>query len=180
MIDWNSKIEEFTREPTIRYVTYSYQEAFLSFLKVIAIVSIFAVINTFISVIIGVRKKDCITILVVNIMVKTIIAFLYKMLNYLFDLDLLLDIGIRPEFIESPIRSIIFLPFRVFNHVLDVDNSFVVLLFLIVAMIIEGCIYKKLIQNKKNTGMKLSVACNICTVVFVFAAAFGVIVYLDL
>lgn len=65
------------------YVTYSYEEGISSALKIIAVASIFALISMIVSFIIGIRKKDCIAILTGNIMVKTIIAFLYQTLNNL-------------------------------------------------------------------------------------------------
>ena len=62
-------------------VTYSYGEGILDILKIIAVVSIFALISVIISLIIGIRKKDCIAILTGNIMVKTIVVFLYQVLD---------------------------------------------------------------------------------------------------
>ena len=126
-------------EPSYQYVTYSYQKGFSIFFEILGIASIFALISMIISVIIGVRKKDCLSILVGNIMVKTIILFLYRTLN----------------------KS------------LNFNNFFIILLFFIVAIIIEGLIYKKVLQYKKLTGMTVSVICNIGTVVIMMILRFS-------
>ena len=65
----------------IKYVTYSYEEGISSIFKIIIVVSIFALISVIVSLILGIRKKDCIAILIGNIMVKTIAVFLYQILN---------------------------------------------------------------------------------------------------
>lgn len=70
--------------PSYRYVTYSYEEGISNVLKIIAVVSIFALISMIVSLIIGIRKKDCIAILPVNVMVKTIAVFLNQVLDNLF------------------------------------------------------------------------------------------------
>lgn len=171
MIDWSSHI----LKPTYRDVTYSYQEAILGFSKVLAVVSIFAVISTVISVIIGVRKKDCIAILVVNIMVKTAIVFLYKLLDYLlvllFDLDYWLALDIRYKrgdgAIIAILKRMITIPYDYLNYLFDAENYILEVLLFIVAIIIEGLIYKKVLQHKKHTGVKVSTICNISTVMLV-------------
>jgi len=69
------------------YVTYSYEEGISNMLPIITVASIFAFISMIMSFIIGVRKKDCVAVLVTNIMVKTVIIFLYQMLYNLLVLD---------------------------------------------------------------------------------------------
>ena len=48
---------ELKEEPTISYITYSYQEGISAFLKILAIASVLAVISIGIAYIIGIRKK---------------------------------------------------------------------------------------------------------------------------
>lgn len=73
--------------PSYKYVTYSFKEGISDFLIIIAVVSIFALISMIVSLVIGVRKKDCIAILTGNIMVKTIAVFLYQVLDNLLYID---------------------------------------------------------------------------------------------
>lgn len=73
--------------PSNKYVTYSFKEGISDFLIIIAVVSIFALISMIVSLVIGVRKKDCIAILTGNIMVKTIAVFLYQVLDNLLYID---------------------------------------------------------------------------------------------
>lgn len=73
--------------PKYMYVTYSYEEGISYILNIIAIASIFALINMIVSLIIGIRKKDCIAILTGNIMVKTITLSFYPILCNLLYLD---------------------------------------------------------------------------------------------
>ena len=119
-------------------VTYSYGEGILDILKIIAVVSIFALISVIISLIIGIRKKDCIAILTGNIMVKTIAVFLYQVLD----------------------------------NLLYLDSGFIVILFFIAIIVIEGFIYKKVLKYKKYNGMIVSLICNISTVIISFLIIF--------
>ncbi len=73
--------------PSNKYVTYSFKEGISDYLIIIAVVSIFALISMIVSLVIGVRKKDCIAILTGNIMVKTIAVFLYQLLDNLLYID---------------------------------------------------------------------------------------------
>ena len=120
--------------PSYKYVTYSYEEGISNVLKIIAVVSIFALISMIVSLIIGIRKKDCIAILTGNIMVKTIAVFLYQVLD----------------------------------NLLYIDNGFIVILFFIATIIIEGFIYKKVLKYNKHSGMTVSLICNIGTVIISF------------
>lgn len=104
----------------------SYQEDIFNSLKIIAIASIFALISMIIYLIIGKSKKDCLVILVANIMVKTVVMSLYQ--------------------------------------ILILDNILIVILFFIATVIIEGFIYKKLLKYKNNNGVKLSIICNMGTI----------------
>ena len=122
------------------YVTYSYEEGISSVLKIIAVASIFALISMIVSFIIGIRKKDCIAILTGNIMVKTIIAFLYQTLN---NLTIHLD-------------SLVIVIFIVATS-----------LFFTSPIIIEGLIYEKVLKYKKHSGMTVSVICNISTIIII-------------
>ena len=74
-------------EPSVQYLTYSYKEGFSASLKIIVAVSIFTLISMIISLIIGIRKKDCLVILVGNIMVKTVVIFMCQILNNLLYLN---------------------------------------------------------------------------------------------
>ena len=98
------------------YVIYSYEEGISYVLKIIAVVSIFALISMIVSLIIGIRKKDCIAILIGNIMVKTIAVFLYQVLD----------------------------------NLLYLYNGFIVILFFIATIIIEGFVYKKVLKYKNS------------------------------
>lgn len=64
-------------------VTYSYKEGLLNGLEIVRGVLIFALISIIISLIIGIRKKDCVAILLTNIMVKTVAVFLYQIVDNL-------------------------------------------------------------------------------------------------
>ena len=117
-------------EPIFQHVTYSYEEGISNVLNIIAVASIYALISMIISLIIGIRKKDCVAILTGNIMVKTIAIFLYQILN----------------------------------NLLYLNKFFIVILFFIITIIIEGFIYKKVLRYKKHSGMTVSLICNIGTV----------------
>jgi len=71
----------FIREPFYRNVTYSFKEGIFITLGIFAAVSIFALISVVVSLIIGIRKKDCIVVLTANIMVKTVMVSLYVLLG---------------------------------------------------------------------------------------------------
>ena len=120
------------KEPSYKYVTYSYEEGLSNVLKIIAVVSIFALISMIISLIIGIRRKDCVAILVTNIMIKTVTISLYQILD----------------------------------NLLYLYNLFIVILFFIVTIVIEGFIYKKVLKYKQHNGMTVSIICNIGTVIF--------------
>lgn len=120
------------------YVTYSYEEGISNALKIIAVASIFALISMIVSFIIGIRKKDCIAILTGNILVKTIVVFLYQVLN---NLTIHLD-------------SLVIVIFIVATS-----------LFFTLPIIIEGLIYEKVLKYKKLSGMTVSVICNIGTII---------------
>ena len=70
-------------EPAYQYITYSYKDGISNALKIVAIASVFALINVIISLIIGIRKKDCLAIFVVNVMVKTVTRLLFQILENL-------------------------------------------------------------------------------------------------
>lgn len=125
----------YINEPVYKYITYSFKEGISDIMKIIAIVSILALINMIISLIIGIRKKDCIAILTGNIMVKTIVAVLYQVLDKLLYFT---------------------------------DNVFFVILLFIVTIIIEGLIYKKVLKYNKYSGLKVSLICNIGSVIVYF------------
>ena len=129
-----SPSEFFIDRPSYKYVTYSYEEGISNVLKIIAVVSIFALISMIVSLIIGIRKKDCIAILTGNIMVKTIAVFLYQVLD----------------------------------NLLYLDSGFIVILFFIAIIVIEGFIYKKVLKYNKHSGMTVSLICNISTF-FIFS-----------
>ncbi len=128
-----SSSELLSIESSYKHVTYSYEEGLSNVLKIIAVVSIFALISMIISLIIGVKRKDCVAILVANIMVKTIAVFVYQILD----------------------------------NLLYLDSSFIVILFFIATIIIEGFIYKKVLKYKKYNGMSVSIICNIGTVIII-------------
>ena len=127
----------FIKEPSYRY--YSYQEGISICMKIITIALVFALISMIISLIIGIRRKDCASILVGNIMVKTVAFLLYKILD----------------------------------NLLNLNNFFIILLFFIASVIIEGFIYKKVLKYKKHTGMTVSVICNIVTVIIMIITGFS-------
>ncbi len=65
------------------YVTYSYEDGISDILKIIAtVVLVFAFITMIISLIMGIRRKDCLAILVVNVMVKTVTLSLNLILHH--------------------------------------------------------------------------------------------------
>lgn len=66
----------FINESPYKYVTYSYEEGLSKVWQIMNVVLLIALINLIISLIIGIRKRDCLAILVTNIMVKTIAIFL--------------------------------------------------------------------------------------------------------
>lgn len=72
----------------VKYVTYSYEEGLSHIIQIIMMVSIVALINMIVSLIIGIRKKDCLAIFVANIMVKTVAIFIYQILYDLLYLDI--------------------------------------------------------------------------------------------
>ena len=74
-------------EPSFEYVTHSYEDGISDVLKITTIALVFAFIAMIISLIIGIRRKDCLAILVVNIMVKTVTISLNLMLYNLFRLN---------------------------------------------------------------------------------------------
>ena len=84
-------------EPLYQYVTYSYKEGLANVSKIIAVASIFAFISMIISMIIGIRKKDCIAILAGNIMMKTILIALYQALDDLLSAILFFIVAIFIE-----------------------------------------------------------------------------------
>ena len=124
--------------PIVKSATYSYKEGISNCLKIIAVVSIFALISMTISLIIGIRKKDCVAILTVNIMVKTIAVILYQVVVDLLNLD---------------------------NGFLII--SLIIVAF-VAPTIIEGLIYEKVLKYKKYKGMTVSLICNIGTVIISF------------
>ncbi len=82
-----------SRVPSFRYTTYSYKEGILGGFIIIAIALILALINMIISLIIGIRRKDCLVVLVVNVMLKTLTMSLKLILYNLYDLNnLFIDI----------------------------------------------------------------------------------------
>ncbi len=108
-------------------------------MKIITIALVFALISMIISLIIGIRRKDCASILIGNIMVKTVAILLYKILD----------------------------------NLMNLNNFFIILLFFIVSIIIEGFIYKKVLKYKKHTRMTVSVICNIVTVIIMIITGFS-------
>ena len=77
-------VDPFMPTITIRYVTYSYQEGLLTICGIFFLVLIVAFINMIISLMFGIRKNDCATILMTNIMVKTVMFSLYNLLDDFF------------------------------------------------------------------------------------------------
>lgn len=69
---------------TISYSTYSYQEGLSTFLIILAIASVLSVISIVIAYIIGIRKRDICSVLVTNIMLKTIVGGILKILEWLY------------------------------------------------------------------------------------------------
>lgn len=63
-----------------KYVTYSYEEGLSNVIQIIGIASIVALISVIVSLIIGIRKKDCLAIFVANVMVKTVVMFAFQIL----------------------------------------------------------------------------------------------------
>ena len=61
-----------------KYVTYSYEEGLSNVIQIIGIASIVALISVIVSLIIGIRKKDCLAIFVANVMVKTVAMFVFQ------------------------------------------------------------------------------------------------------
>lgn len=62
--------------PKLIIYEYSYAEGLSYVLKIIAIAAVIAIISTIVSLIIGLRKKDCLAVLIANIMVKTVLIVL--------------------------------------------------------------------------------------------------------
>ena len=157
-----------------RYETYSYQEGFSLFFNIIADVLVFTLMMLFVSSRIGVRKKDWGTILVGSIMVKTIMVFLYKIIDYLINIDGLFSLN---DFIvdkDMLMDKSMLVTYGTLNDFLSRDVSFIMILFFIADIIIEGFIYKKVLQYKKHTGMTVSVICNVVPVVFVIVLLYGI------
>lgn len=69
--------------PTV-YVEYSYREGLLDFFKIFAVVIVLALIGTIFAYIIGIRKRDICSVLVTNIMLKTIAVGILKILECLY------------------------------------------------------------------------------------------------
>ncbi len=69
--------------PTV-YVEYSYREGLLDFFKIFAVVIVLALIGTIFAYIIGIRKRDICSVLVTNIMLKTIAGGILKILECLY------------------------------------------------------------------------------------------------
>lgn len=69
---------------TIHYSTYSYQEGLSTFLIILASASILSVMSIVIAYIIGIRKRDICSVLVTNIMLKTIAGGILKILECLY------------------------------------------------------------------------------------------------
>lgn len=67
---------------TFDYVTYSYEDGISDILKIATVVLVFAFITMIISLIIGIRRKDCLAIFVVNVMVKTVTLSLNLILHH--------------------------------------------------------------------------------------------------
>ena len=72
---------------TSGYVTYSYEDGISDVFEMITLALVFAVIAMIISLIIGMRKKDYLAVLVVNVMVKTVTLSLNLILDNLFYLN---------------------------------------------------------------------------------------------
>lgn len=129
--------------PLIKYtyvtnVTYSYKEGVLDIIPIIIVASIIALISMMVSLIIGIRKKDCLTIFVTNIMVQTVaigLLFLLSLNDFLLEL---LD---------------------------EIYQYRYIILYFIASVVIEGLIYRKILKNKKYKGMTVSIICNIGTLV---------------
>lgn len=66
------------------YVEYSYREGLLDFFKIFAVVIVLALIGTLFAYIIGIRKRDICSVLVTNIMLKTIAVGILKILECLY------------------------------------------------------------------------------------------------
>ncbi len=140
---------ELKEEPTISYITYSYQEGISAFLKILAIASVLAVISIGIAYIIGIRKKDIKAILVTNIMIKTIVGVIWQIVyNCLY-------LGI----VFYPIHGIDLED--TFTDMLLFFDMFVIIIYIIADVISEGLIYNKILKYKKHKGITVSIICNI-------------------
>lgn len=122
-------------EPLYQYVTYSYKEGLANVSKIIAVASIFAFISMIISMIIGIRKKDCIAILAGNIMMKTILIALYQALDDLLSAILFFIVAI---FIEGIIYQKI-LKFKKYSgmKVSVIYNISTIVIMLLIILIIR-------------------------------------------
>ena len=74
---------QILEKPTV-YVEYSYREGLLDFFKIFAVVIVLALIGTIFAYIIGIRKRDICSVLVTNIMLKTIAVGILKILECLY------------------------------------------------------------------------------------------------
>ena len=81
---------ELSGQPSFEYITYSYKEGISSAFMIIILALMFALINMIISLIVGIRRKDCLSILIVNVIVKTVTLSLDLILCKMFYLDNLL------------------------------------------------------------------------------------------
>ena len=71
------------------------------------------------------------------------------------------------------VKTIAVFLYQVLDNLLYLYNGFIVILFFIATIIIEGFIYKKVLKYKKHNGMTVSLICNIGTVIISLIFGFG-------
>ena len=126
------------------HLAYTYEEAFPVVLRIIAVVFLLAVANTITAFIIGIRRKDCLAVFWVNMLVKMLVV--------------------------CPIETL-----RSTGIITDISTVPFALVFIIaLTVLVEGCIYMKVLTSKKYPGVIMSTLCNIGAVIFLglFIAAF--------
>lgn len=122
------------------YITYSYQDGIVAFFKILVIAIVLSLISMAIAYIIGIRKKDIVTVITTNIMVKTVVCIIWQIISNI------LDVGrIRSVWDRIYMKS---------------GDIFVIAAYIISVFVVEGIIYNKILTYKKHKGMTVSIICN--------------------
>ncbi len=130
--------------PYYVYETYSWKEGLT---LPVGSILIAALTSMIIALMIGIRKKDCIAILVTNVMTKTVATALIKIL-------------------DSIMYNICYMSG-------EWEKEYIItIIILLIPIIIEGVIYRKILKYNKHNGITVSLICNVGIILLVFLLFF--------